>query len=86
LYDLKGFFYTNGTSGTNELNRYALRSFDNITKNTDNKSFTLYIQHENPGAGKENNWLPSPEGGFYLLFRIYGETKETVLDNVTKEE
>jgi len=79
LYDLKGFF------APNELDRYAIRSFDNLTKDA-NGTFTLYIQHENPGTDKENNWLPSPEGNFYLLFRIYGESEETVLDPVVRED
>ena len=32
---------------------------------------TIYLQHESPGADKESNWLPAPEGAFYSTMRIY---------------
>jgi hypothetical protein len=32
---------------------------------------TIYLQHESPGADKESNGLPAPEGAFYLTMRIY---------------
>jgi hypothetical protein len=32
---------------------------------------TLYVQHSNPGADKEANWLPSPSGPFFTVMRLY---------------
>ena len=34
-------------------------------------SLTLYIQKDNPGADKEPNWLPAPNGTVYLVMRLY---------------
>jgi hypothetical protein len=45
-------------------------SGDDLKKNADG-SFTLYLQHANPGADKEANWLPAPAGPFYLILRNY---------------
>ncbi|MGB9358054.1 MAG: DUF1214 domain-containing protein, partial [Acidimicrobiia bacterium] len=35
-------------------------------------SLTLYIQKESPGKNHESNWLPAPDGPFYLVMRLYG--------------
>ncbi|MBC1781371.1 DUF1214 domain-containing protein [Listeria welshimeri] len=43
----------------------------NIKKNEDG-SFDIYIQHESPGAEREDNWLPCPEKEFYMILRAYG--------------
>jgi len=34
-------------------------------------SLTLYIQHKSPGADKESNWLPAPNGPIYTAMRLY---------------
>ena len=34
-------------------------------------SVDLYLQHEDPGPGKEANWLPAPAGKFNLMLRLY---------------
>jgi hypothetical protein len=39
-------------------------------KNQDG-SLTLYIQKDSPGAGKEANCLPAPNGPIYLVMRLY---------------
>ncbi|MRH87437.1 DUF1214 domain-containing protein [Nocardia sp. SYP-A9097] len=33
--------------------------------------YTFYVQQESPGADKESNWLPEPEGPFVLIKRLY---------------
>jgi len=63
-----------GYTVPNPIDRYALGSTDNLKKNADG-SFTLYIQHDDPGADKESNWLPAPEGPFYLILRNYAPVK-----------
>jgi hypothetical protein len=59
----------------NPINRYSLGSDNDIKKNADGP-FTLYLQHANPGREKEANWLPAPEGPFYLLLRNYAPVPE----------
>lgn len=59
----------------NKLNRYSLGS-DNTLKRDADGSFTLYVQHDNPGADKESNWLPAPQGLFYLILRNYAPVPE----------
>jgi hypothetical protein len=56
----------------NPINRYLINSpmLPNLTKNADG-SLTLYIQNKSPGADKESNWLPAPDGPIYLVMRLY---------------
>ena len=32
---------------------------------------TVYVQKESPGADREANWLPAPEGPFQMILRLY---------------
>ena len=34
------------------------------------------MQHENPGAERESNWLPAPPGPFYFILRNYAPVPE----------
>ena len=56
----------------NPLDRYLINSpmLPNMKKNADG-SLTLYIQKDSPGADKESNWLPAPDGPIYLVMRLY---------------
>ena len=54
----------------NILNRYLLRSDDNLKLNPDG-SLDIYIQFESPGKDKESNWLPSSENDFSVMLRLY---------------
>ena len=56
----------------NPINRYLINSpmLPQMKKNTDG-SLTLYIQKDSPGADKESNWLPAPDGPIYLVMRLY---------------
>jgi hypothetical protein len=56
----------------NPINRYLINSpmLDQMKLNEDG-SLTLYIQHDSPGADKESNWLPAPDGPIYLVMRLY---------------
>ena len=57
----------------NPLDRYLLNStmMDQFVKEEDG-SIVFYIQKDSPGKDKEANWLPAPEGPFYLVMRLYG--------------
>jgi hypothetical protein len=56
----------------NPINRYLVNSpmLPAMKTNTDG-SLTLYIQNKSPGADKEANWLPAPNGPIYLVMRLY---------------
>ena len=43
---------------------------EGLSRNADG-GLTLHIQHESPGKDKEANWLPAPEGAFYMVMRLY---------------
>ena len=56
----------------NPINRYLINSpmVPSMAKGSDG-SLTLYIQNKSPGADKEANWLPAPDGPIYLVMRLY---------------
>jgi hypothetical protein len=56
----------------NRINRYLINSpmLPSMKKNADG-SLTLYLQKDSPGADKEANWLPAPDGPIYLNMRMY---------------
>ena len=56
----------------NPINRYLINSpmLPSLKKNEDG-SLTLYIQKDSPGADKESNWLPAPNGPIYMVMRLY---------------
>lgn len=71
MYNDKGFFVEN------PLKRYNMKSIDKMTYDKDG-SLTLYIQKDNPGKAKESNWLPAPEGEFYMILRMYGPSEDAI--------
>jgi len=56
----------------NPIDRYLINSpmLSTLKKNADG-SLTLYLQKSSPGAAKESNWLPAPDGPIYLVMRLY---------------
>ena len=72
-----------GTAGylvQNPINRYLINSTTEGLVYGEDGSLTITIQHEQPqDAGGRANWLPAPEGPFYLVMRIYWP-KKTALD------
>ncbi|MBY5621895.1 DUF1254 domain-containing protein [Rhizobium leguminosarum] len=72
MYDGKSQFLVK-----NPINRYLINSpmLPGMKKDEDG-SLTLYIQKDSPGADKEANWLPAPDGTIYLVMRLYWPTTE----------
>ncbi|AQQ69362.1 hypothetical protein Mag101_03485 [Microbulbifer agarilyticus] len=60
----------------NPINRYSIGSSTKGLKRNPDGSLTLYFSHESPGKDKESNWLPAPDGPFWLVLRTYGPSKE----------
>jgi hypothetical protein len=56
----------------NKLNRYLINSpmLPDLQLDADG-GLTLYLQHDSPGAEKESNWLPAPNGPFWSAMRLY---------------
>ena len=62
------------------LNSTTLKSY----KYGADGSLTFTISNANPGAAKQANWLPAPDGPFYCVFRVY-LPGNTVLDGTWKK-
>ncbi|MDB5552044.1 MAG: putative cell envelope protein [Rhizobium sp.] len=69
----------------NPINRYLLNSpmSPNFARDADG-GLTFHVQHESPGKDKEANWLPAPEGPFFIAMRLYWP-KQEALDGKWKQ-
>lgn len=65
MYNNKSLFVDN------PINRYNIGTYTSGLENSTDRSLDIYVQHDSPGKEKESNWLPSPEGSFYLVLRMY---------------
>jgi hypothetical protein len=67
LYEAKTRLLT-----VNPINRYLINSrmLPNMVLGADG-SLTIYIQKDSPGRTLESNWLPAPDGLFFLRLRCY---------------
>jgi hypothetical protein len=73
LYNEEHFFHPN------PLNRYSLGTKNKNLKYNADGTLTLYAGAKSPGADKESNWLPAPNGPFSLYIRAYWADK-AILD------
>ena len=67
----------------NPINRYSLGSDTPGLKKAADGSITLYFSAKSPGKDKQSNWLPAPEGPFWMVLRTYGPGK-AILDKTWK--
>lgn len=69
----------------NPINRYLVNSpmLPDLKLDADG-GLTIYIQKDSPGADKESNWLPAPNGPFMVVLRIYWP-KEEALNGTWKQ-
>jgi len=67
----------------NPLNRYQISPTQSPVKTNPDGSLDIYVQHDNPGADKVQNWLPAPAGSFLLMMRLYWPD-QSVLDGTWK--
>lgn len=54
----------------NPIDRYSISDRTAGLRYADDGSLTLYLQHQAP-KGKQSNWLPAPDGNFYVSIRTY---------------
>lgn len=71
MYNGKGYLVENPAG------RYTIKDRDNLVYGRDG-SLTLCIQSENPAEEHRNNWLPAPDGEFYMVLRLYGPPEEAI--------
>ena len=63
----------------NPIDRYLLNStMSDQFRRGDDGSLTLLIQTEAPDEEWKSNWLPAPEGPFYLVMRLYGPEEQAL--------
>ena len=63
----------------NSIGRYSIGSATPGLKPAADGSITLYFSAASPGKDAESNWLPAPEGPFWIVMRAYGPG-ESILD------
>ena len=71
----------------NPLDRYLLSSvmLDQL-KMEDDGSLVLHIGKDSPGQNLESNWLPAPDGPFYMVLRLYGPEEAAQVGRWTPPE
>ncbi len=68
---------------SNSANKYVVASYTpRLVRNRDG-SITIYIQHDPPPGPLRANWLPTPNGPFSLLLRVYGPEGNTTPGSYT---
>jgi len=74
MYDVPDFMLVD-----NPIDRYLINSpmLPDFVPDDDG-GITLYIQHDSPAKDKEPNWLPAPEGPFFMAMRLYWPKKEAL--------
>lgn len=74
MYNVPEFYLAD-----NPINRYAIGDrTPGLQKNVDG-SLSIYMQKDSPGPDKEANWLPTPDGAFRPVMRLY-MPRQPVLD------
>ena len=74
MYDVPDFYLVE-----NPIDRYSIGDRTPGLVFDDDGSLTIYMQKDSPGPDRESNWLPTPEGDFRPIMRMY-MPQEAVLD------
>ena len=61
----------------NPIDRYSLGDRSGMKPDADG-GLTIYVQNDSPGVDKETNWLPAPDGQFFLILRTYLPAEDIV--------
>ncbi len=63
----------------NPIQRYLVNSpmLPKLKRDADG-GLTIHVQPKSPGADLESNWLPSPEGPFWIALRLYWPKAEAL--------
>ena len=72
FWSLSMYHLSDGSFVENPIKRYAIGDRTPGLTSNDDGSLTIYVQHTAPTDAKQKaNWLPSPDGGFYMDLRLY---------------
>jgi hypothetical protein len=74
MYELPSSLLT-----ANPIDRYLINSAmePDLVRDAEGR-ITLYIQHDPPGGDKLANWLPAPDGPFFMILREYWPKAEAL--------
>jgi hypothetical protein len=61
----------------NEIKRYSIGDRTKSMKYNNDGSLTIYFGIKKPKEGT-GNWLPAPDGDFYMLMRLYGPSEKVL--------
>jgi hypothetical protein len=71
-------YSTNYNLVPNPIDRYSLGDRTKGLKRDSDGGLTFYVQHESPGEDEESNWLPAPDGPFFVILRMYQPHQEVI--------
>ena len=74
MYDVPDFYLV-----ANPIDRYSIGDRTPGLKTANDGSVTISMQTDSPGPGKESNWLPTPQGRFRPIGRMY-QPQKAILD------
>ncbi len=74
MYDGKTQLFIENPLERDLLNSNMINQF----KTEEDGSLVLHIAKESPGGDLESNWLPAPDGPFYMVLRLYGPEPEAL--------
>ncbi|OCP21255.1 MULTISPECIES: DUF1254 domain-containing protein [unclassified Ensifer] len=73
FWSLSMYHLSDGSFIENPIKRYSIGDRTPGITTAGDDSLTIYIQHDEPtDPAQKANWLPAPEGGFYMNLRLYG--------------
>lgn len=78
FWSLTAFPVSQQLSPFNPYSPYTISSNRQVFKLNEDGTLSLYLQKNHPGEEKLSNWLPVPDGRFFLLLQLY-QPKEEVL-------
>ena len=72
FWSLSMYQASDGSFVANPIDRYSIGTFTEGLEYAEDGSLTIYIQNEAPqDDAARANWLPAPEGAFYMNLRLY---------------
>jgi hypothetical protein len=77
FWSLTAYIPPGVTLVANSANKYLVGSYTPGLRTNRDGSITIYIQHDPPPGPLAANWLPTPDGPFSLLLRVYGPEGNT---------
>ena len=67
MYDAKTKLLVDNALDRYVINSAMLRSLDRDKHG----GMTIYLQYASPGPSNQSNWLPAPNGPFFVAMRLY---------------